>query len=69
VDRDLTPGSVLFVTGFVAALFVLAGGLVSVAVGDAGVPALAGFALALAGLGGAVFVVGVAVAGLLRFRQ
>jgi hypothetical protein len=69
VNRDLTPASVLFVTGFVATLFLLAGGLVVVAVGDAGVPALTGFAVALAGLGGVILLVGLVVAGLLRARQ
>lgn len=69
MNRDLTPASVLFVTGFVAALFLLAGGLVVVAAGGAGVRALTGFAVALAGLGGAVLLVGLVVAGLLRARQ
>lgn len=69
MNRDLTPASVLFVTGFVAVLFLLAGGLVVVAAGGAGVPVLTGFAVALAALGGVVLLVGLAVAGLLAGRQ
>lgn len=68
MNRELTPAAVLFVTGFVAALFVLAGGLVVVAIGDAGVPALSGLAVALAGLGGVALLAGLAVAGVLRIR-
>ncbi|MFC5366662.1 hypothetical protein [Salinirubrum litoreum] len=69
MNRDLTPASVLFVTGFVAVLFFMAGGLVLVVVGDVGVPALTGLAAALAGLGGVVLFAGLVLAGLLRVRQ
>lgn len=69
MNRDLTPASVLFVTGFVAVLFLLAGGLVVAAAGGVRVAALTGFAVALAALGGVVLLVGLLVAGVLRVRQ
>ena len=69
MNRDLTPASVLFVTGFVAVLFFLAGGLVVAAASGVRVAAVTGFAVTLAALGGVVLLVGLLVAGVLRVWQ
>jgi hypothetical protein len=60
----LTPGMSLFVGGFVAALFVFAGGLAAVA-GD-GSSLVGSFALTLVALGGVFFLAGVVGGVLLR---
>jgi hypothetical protein len=60
---DLTPGTALFVGGFVAAMFAAAAGLTYVAGG--GTRAVTGFAFALAGLGGAFLLLATGVAALL----
>ncbi len=52
----VTPGTSIFVGGFVAALFLFAGGLASVAGG--GSPTVDSFALTLAALGGVFFLAG-----------
>ncbi|KAB1188511.1 MULTISPECIES: hypothetical protein [Haloferax] len=64
-DDYLTPTFVLFVGGFVAAIFFFGAVLAYVASG--GVEAVTGLALGLAGIGGLFLAVGVVGAGVLRY--
>ncbi|MFC7203663.1 hypothetical protein ACFQJC_09060 [Haloferax namakaokahaiae] len=66
-DDYLSPTLVLFVGGFVAALFFFAAVLTYVASG--GVAEVTGLAVTLAGLGGFFLVVAVVGAGLMRLRE
>ncbi|WP_416839638.1 hypothetical protein [Haloferax sp. DFSO52] len=66
-DDYLTPTFVLFVGGFVAAIFFAGAILAYVASG--GVAVVTGLALALAGIGVLFLVVGVAGAGLMKLRE
>ncbi|WP_410764731.1 hypothetical protein [Haloferax sp. DFSO60] len=66
-DDYLSPMFVLFVGGFVAALFLFAAILTYVASG--GVAEVTGLAVTLAGLGGLFLVVAVVGAGVMRLRK
>ncbi|KTG07499.1 hypothetical protein [Haloferax profundi] len=66
-DDYLTPSFVLFVGGFVAAIF-FAGAILAYVV-SGGAEIVTGLALALAGIGGVFLVVGVAGAGVMRYQK
>ncbi|AKU07503.1 MULTISPECIES: hypothetical protein [Haloferax] len=66
-DDFLSPSFVLFVGGFVAAVF-LFGALIAF-VAAAGSQTVEGLALALAGLGGLFLVAGAVGAGVMRYRR
>ncbi|KAB1194335.1 hypothetical protein GJR96_13155 [Haloferax sp. MBLA0076] len=66
-DDYLTPTFVLFVGGFVAAIF-FAGAILAYVV-SGGVEIVTGLALALAGIGGVFLVVGVVGAGVMRYLK
>ncbi|KAB1196339.1 MULTISPECIES: hypothetical protein [Haloferax] len=66
-DDYLTPTFVLFVGGFVAAIFFFGAILAYVASG--GVEAVSGLALGLAGIGGVFLVVGVVGAVVMKLRD
>ncbi|ELZ98983.1 hypothetical protein C440_01465 [Haloferax mucosum ATCC BAA-1512] len=69
-DDYLSPTFVLFVGGFVAAIF-LFGALLTAAAGagTGSSEVVAGLAAALAGVGGLFFLVSVVVAGVMRARE